>query len=76
MASEKVTAVLFDFDMTLVDSSYGIYYCMLGKFDKLLSQCTISSQLAGAVNSVLDGMKKGAEPEEHKETSEAPAHDN
>jgi len=48
---------------------------MLGKFDKLLSQCTISSQLAGAVNSVLDGMKKGAEPEEHKETSEAPAHE-
>ena len=28
MVSEKVTAVLFDFDMTLVDSSYGIYYCM------------------------------------------------
>jgi phosphoglycolate phosphatase len=28
MAPENVTAVLFDFDMTLVDSSYGIHHCM------------------------------------------------
>ena len=43
---------------------------MLGKFDKLLSQCTVSSQLSGAVNSVLEGMKKEEPEEEEEETPE------
>jgi cell division initiation protein len=47
---------------------------MLGKFDKLLSQCTISSQLAGAVNSVLDGMKKDPAQEEQKEAPKEQEH--
>lgn len=27
MAAQKISAVLFDFDMTLADTSYGIHYC-------------------------------------------------